>query len=65
MTLYYLVLQGQMARIASLYLPWLGIVLENIGRLDYRKRIANKTVKRPMQLSSSRYLFYFMSFKLY
>lgn len=54
-----IVLQGQMARIASLYLPWLGIVLENIGRLDYRKRVINKTVTRPMKLSSSRYLFFF------
>lgn len=54
-----IVLQGQMARIASLYLPWLGIVLENIGRLDYRKRVVNKTVKRPVKLSSSRYFFSF------
>jgi hypothetical protein len=51
------VLQGQMARIASLYLPLLGIVLENIGRLDYRKRIVNKTVTRPLKLSSLRYFF--------
>lgn len=44
-----------MARIASLYIPWLGIVIENIGRLDYRKRIVNKTLKRPINLSSQRY----------
>lgn len=43
-----------MARIASLYLPWLGVVIENIGRLDYRKRIINQ-VKRPVHLSSPRY----------
>lgn len=45
-----------MARIASLYLPWLGIVIENIGRLDYRKRIVNKIHKRPIHLPSQRYL---------
>lgn len=45
-----------MARIASLYIPWLGIVIENIGRLDYRKRIVNKILKRPINLSSQRYL---------
>ncbi|XP_026816048.1 dedicator of cytokinesis protein 9 isoform X1 [Rhopalosiphum maidis] len=45
--------KGQMARIASLYLPWLGVVIENIGRLDYRKRIINQ-VKRPVHLSSPR-----------
>lgn len=44
-----------MARIASLYLPWLGIVIENIGRLDYKKRIVNKIIKRSMKLSSLRY----------
>lgn len=44
-----------MARIASLYLPWLGIVIENINRLDYKKRIINKTTRRSMKLSSSRY----------
>lgn len=44
-----------MARIASLYIPWLGIVIENIGRLDYRKRIINKILKRPVNLSSQRY----------
>lgn len=43
-----------MARIASLYLPWLGVVIENIGRLDYRKRIVNQ-IKRPVHLSSPRY----------
>lgn len=31
-----------MARIASLYLPWLGIVLENVNRLDYRKQITTQ-----------------------
>jgi len=43
-----------MARIASLYLPWLGVVLENIGRLDYRKRKVNQVNKRPINLSSPR-----------
>jgi len=43
-----------MARIASLYLPWLGVVIENIGRLDYRKRKANQVIKRPINLSSPR-----------
>lgn len=50
-----IVLQGQMARIASLYIPWLGIVIENIGRLDYRKRIVNKILKRPIDSSLQRY----------
>lgn len=45
-----------MARIALLYLPWLGVVIENIGRLDYRKRIVNKVLKRSSNLSASRYL---------
>lgn len=44
-----------MARIASLYLPWLGIVTENVGRLDYRKRISNKILKQPSNFFSSRY----------
>lgn len=44
-----------MARIASLYLPWLGVVIENIGRLDYKKRMNNKILKRPLNLSSIRY----------
>lgn len=44
-----------MARIASLYLPWLGVVIENIGRLDYRKRIVNQLINRPVHLSSPRY----------
>lgn len=44
-----------MARIASLYLPWLGVVIENIGRLDYRKRIINQVLKHPLNLSSARY----------
>jgi len=48
------ILQGQMARIASLYLPWLGVVIENIGRLDYRKRTINQVMKRPIKLSSPR-----------
>lgn len=51
-----------MARIASLYLPWLGIVIENIGRLDYRKRIVNKTIKRSLDLSLPRYFIYFLQF---
>lgn len=48
-----------MARIASLYLPWLGIVIENIGRLDYRKRIVNKVINRSLDLSLPRYFVYF------
>lgn len=44
-----------MARIASLYLPWLGIVTENIGRLDYKKQISNKVLKRSSNYTSSRY----------
>ncbi|VVC41311.1 Hypothetical protein CINCED_3A009340 [Cinara cedri] len=47
-------LKGQMARIASLYFPWLGIVIENIGRLDYKKRIVNNITYRSMKLSSAR-----------
>lgn len=47
-----------MARIASLYLPWLGVVIENIGRLDYRKRVVNQVFKRPLNLSSTRYLYF-------
>lgn len=43
-----------MARIASLYLPWLGVVIENIGRLDYKKRTINQVMKRPINLSSQR-----------
>lgn len=43
-----------MARIASLYLPWLGVVIENVGRLDYKKRMDNKILKRPLKLSSPR-----------
>ncbi|XP_050528941.1 dedicator of cytokinesis protein 9 isoform X2 [Daktulosphaira vitifoliae] len=54
--------KGQMARIASLYLPWLGIVLENVSRLDYRKKIttqkklmsrhSNLPLTRPSTLTS-------------
>lgn len=44
-----------MARIASLYLPWLGIVIENIGRLNYKKKTTNKVLKRPLNPSLSRY----------
>lgn len=59
-----------MARIASLYIPWLGIVIENIGRLDYRKRIINKILKRPINISLQRYfskiiVVYFYFFKCY
>lgn len=53
-----------MARIASLYLPWLGIVIENIGRLDYRKRIINKITKQSLDLSLSRYFIIFNYFLL-
>jgi len=44
-----------MGRIASLYLPWLGVVTENVGRLDYKKQINNKILKRPSHFSSSKY----------
>lgn len=53
-----------MARIASLYLPWLGVVIENIGRLDYRKRIVNQ-IKRPVHLSSPRYFDYHIYICIY
>jgi len=44
-----------MSRIASLYLPWFGIVIKNVGRLDYRKCVVNRILKRPLDLSTPRY----------
>ncbi|XP_050434883.1 dedicator of cytokinesis protein 9 isoform X2 [Adelges cooleyi] len=47
--------KGQMARIASLYLPWLGIVLENVSRLDYKKRaVANRSISHHPNLGLTR-----------
>ncbi|XP_033225104.1 dedicator of cytokinesis protein 9 isoform X4 [Belonocnema kinseyi] len=31
--------KGQLSRIASLYIPWLGIVLENLHRLEYKNDV--------------------------
>lgn len=55
-----------MARIASLYLPLLGIVVENIGRLDYQKCVVNRNSKRPSDLSLPRYFntFYILIYNI-
>jgi len=35
--------QGQLSRIASIYIPWLGIVLENLHRLQFVQENEIKT----------------------
>ena len=51
-------LSGQLARIAMLYVPWLGIVLENIGRIsDGQENRKHDSIGTNRISSSSSYVF--------